>query len=242
MGSELSCVDCCISAIPDGKIDRQAAVHWTRNVRFSIDTALSIELTILILWLAMSFVNGFSLYTIDPSILVPTGGPNVVSHIGWWAIISFTAAWFGASVTKFVPWENPSYAVEMARRYVIFYMILLVISTLSDSVHLGLTGLEIGIRESVLAVQNWGFLIALIVVQSVYLFLKLYILVRCWQYVRLLTPGTGMSPLMDAGKPAGSNSVPRAQVSQAQVPQPVAMVTNVSSRMQNAAGFKPRNN
>ena len=74
-----------------------------------IDLLVGIECILLALWMAMVYVNGFALYTVDPSVVSSTGWAHTVSHLGWWNIIYFVAIYFGLRNTKYVlPPPSPS--------------------------------------------------------------------------------------------------------------------------------------
>ena len=189
----LNFLTCCCQAKHDAK-DKKEAFEILKNFQTGIYTLLIIQLLIDVLWITLSYVNGFALYTIDPSIVVSTGWAHSVSHLGLWFGLEFVAAWLGGQVTSF-PYERTTQkSTEGALRFIIVYLIAHGLSMVADIIHIVLTGLEIGDKESTLYVQNFAFLVAYLVVYIIYLVLiKGWLFYRCIVYYRAIEQYTGTS-------------------------------------------------
>lgn len=153
----------------------------------SVDLLVVIETVLLGLWLMMALVPGFTLYTVDPSIVVSSGWAHSVSHIGWWAMIELIVVVIGHRSTKF-KLQMPGtcrlqLGLEYAEQWLIFHGAAVILAGASDVVHIVLTGLEIGDHESTFYVQQWGWLVAFLIVLCLQLiFVKLPLLWCVFHY------------------------------------------------------------
>jgi hypothetical protein len=190
----LNCLTCCFEArrkpVPKTK---EEAYDVLKNYQTGIYTLLIIQLIIVILWVTLTYVNGFSLYLIDPTVLVSSGWAHSVSHMGLWFVLELIAVWLGAQVTWFSMEIKPQKSTESALRFIVVYLVALVVSMIGDIIHIVLTGLEVGDAESTFYVENWGFLIAFLVGYIVYLVVvKTWLLYRCVVYYKALEEYAGL--------------------------------------------------
>jgi hypothetical protein len=159
----------------------------------SVDLLVIIETVILGLWMMMALVPGFALYTVDPSIVLPSSGwAYSVSHIGWWAMIELIVVVIGHRSTKFklqIPGSKRlQLGLEYAEQWLIFHAVALILAGASDVVHIVLTGLEIGARESTFYVQQGGWLITFLCALCIQLiFVKMPLLWCVYHYRKELT-------------------------------------------------------
>lgn len=201
----LNFLTCCCQAKHEAK-DKRGAYEILKNLQTGIYTLLIIQLLVDVLWITLSYVNGFSLYTVDPSILVSSGWAHSVSHLGLWFALEFIAAWLGGQVTGFSYERTTQKSAESSLRFTIVYLIALGLSMVADIIHIILTGLEIGDKESTLYVQNFAFLIAFLVVYILYLvFVKGWLFYRCIVYYRAVENFSGTSLLFNF-LPGGSST------------------------------------
>lgn len=195
----LNFLTCCLEA-RHGKPVKSSDEAYTvlKNYQMGIYTLLIIQVLVDVLWITMAYVNGFALYTVDPSVVVSTGWAHAVSHLGLWFILEFLSAWLGAQVTWFSLETRPEKSYAAALRFLIVYLIALGTSMVADIVHIVLTGLEVGDDESTFAVENWGFLIAFLVVYILYLvFIKAWLFYRSVVYYRAIQEYTGADLVMN---------------------------------------------
>jgi len=201
----LNFLTCCCQSKHEAK-DKKGAFEILKNFQTGIYTLLIIQLLVDVLWLALSYVNGFALYTVDPSIVVSSGWAHSVSHLGLWFALEFIAAWLGGQVTGFPYERTPQKSAEGSLRFIIVYLIALGLSMIADIIHIILTGLEIGDKESTLYVQNFAFLVAFLVVYIVYLVLiKGWLFYRCVVYYRAIENYSGTSLFFNFLPSSGSS-------------------------------------
>ncbi len=147
----------------------------TQN-KLQIDAMVMIQSVYFSLWLAMSLIGGFALYTIDATIVTPTGWAHAVSHIGWWAIIEYWLSCIGHRATGYLlSYPKSERKLELSGvstvNYDTFYLGFIAIAVVADVVHIVLTFFEMRDMESTFSITNWGFLIAVFVVYIVQLVL-----------------------------------------------------------------------
>lgn len=189
----LNCLTCCFEARrkPTPKT-REEAYDVLKNYQTGLYTLLIIQLIIVILWTTLTYVNGFSLYIVDPSVIVSSGWAHSVSHMGLWFVLELIAIWLGGQITWFAMEMKPAKSTESALRFIILYGVALVISMIGDIIHIVLTGLEVGDAESTFYVENWGFLIAFLSGYIVYLVvIKVWLLYRTVVYYKALEEYAG---------------------------------------------------
>jgi hypothetical protein len=205
----LNCLTCCFEArrkpIPKTK---EEAYDVLKNYQIGIYALLIIQLLIVILWITLSYVNGFSLYVVDPSVATSTGWAHSVSHLGLWFVLELLAIWLGSQITWFSMEIDTSKSIESALRRIIVYLVAHIISMIADIIHIVLTGIEIGDKESTFYVQNWGFLIAFLVGHILYFaFIKTWLIYRCVVYYKALEEYAGLELVFGLFPyPASSNS------------------------------------
>lgn len=203
----LNCFTCCCQARKTpAPANKEVAFDVLKNYQTGIYALLVIQLLVVSLWIALTYVNGFSLYVVDPSVLVSSGWAHSVSHMGLWFLLEYWVGWIGSRITQFDMEKTKDKSVEGSVRRLVIYMIVLVISMIADIIHIVLTGLEIGDAESVLYVENWGFLIAFLVGYILYLvFVKGWLLYRTVVYYRALQEYYGLKLIL-AFLPLSSSS------------------------------------
>lgn len=202
----INCLTCCFQArkVP-APTNREGAFDVLKNYQMGIETLLILQLLVVSLWIILTYVNGFSLYIVDPSVIVSSGWAHSVSHMGLWFLLEYWVGWIGSRMTQFPMEKTTDKAVEGSIRRIIIYMIVLVISMIADIIHIVLTGLEIGDAESTFYVENWGFLIAFLVVYILYLvFIKGWLLYRTVVFYRALEEYYGLRLIFDFLSPTTS--------------------------------------
>lgn len=184
---------CCTARQKPTPKTRDEAYTVLKNYQTGIYTLLIIQLLVVILWITMSYVNGFALYVVDPTVLISSGWAHSVSHLGLWFILELVAIWLGSQVIWFAMEMKPEKSIESALRFLVVYLVAHVVSMVGDIIHIVLTGLEIGDQESTFYVQNWGFLIAFLVVHIIYfLLIKVWLIYRAVVYYKALEEYAGM--------------------------------------------------
>lgn len=178
------------------------------NYRTGIYTLMIAQVLVDILWITLTYVNGFALYVVDPSVAVSTGWAHSVSHMGLWFVLEYLCAWVGGQVTGFSLETRPEKSYAGALRFLIVYLVVLGVSMLGDIAHVVLTGLEIGDKESTFAVENWTFLIVFLVVYILYLvIIKVWIFYRCVVYYRAIQEYSGARLIFNMVPTAGTPDV-----------------------------------
>lgn len=159
--------------------------------KLGIDLLVIIESTLGLLWIAMVFVTGFALYTIDPAVTVSSGWAHSVSHLGWWFMIEFVVILIGQRSTSFTLQLPDSNRLQLslvrAESWLIFHGAALVLAMVSDAVHIVFTGLEIRDHESTFYYDSYGWLIGFLCALILQLvFVKLPLLWCIVQYYKRL--------------------------------------------------------
>lgn len=198
---------CCLQSQYDKPVKTSEDAYTAlKNFQTGIYTLMMVQVLVDILWIALTYVNGFALYVVDPSVVVSTGWAHSVSHMGLWFILEYLCAWTGGQVTGFSLETRPEKSFAGALRFLIIYLIVLSVSMLGDIAHIVLTGLEIGDKESTFAVENWTFLVIFLVVYILYLvIIKVWIFYRCVVYYRAIQAYSGAS-LVFGLLPSGSSA------------------------------------
>ncbi len=198
MGASISCDDCCCGGTRHerefvaGRDKLSGKTIWAilTNNQIIIELLLAIQLIYICLWIALSFISGFALYTVDASVLSPTGWGHSISHFGWWLIIEVVLAWFLKGCTKFslVPPNQKSLdrlqmSAARARETLLFDGVFVFLTIWADIAHMILTAWEIGDNESTLALANMVFLCAYFGILIAYsIVIKPYLLWRIRVY------------------------------------------------------------
>jgi hypothetical protein len=197
---------CCLQSRHDKPVKTSDDAYTVlKNYQTGIYTLMLIQVLVDILWITLTFVNGFALYVVDPSVVVSTGWAHSLSHMGLWFVLEYLCAWLGGQVTGFALEKSPEKSFSGALRFLIVYMVVLSVSMLGDVAHIVLTGLEVGDKESTFAVENWTFLIIFLVVYILYLvIIKVWIFYRCVVYYRGLQEYSGASLVFNM-VPSGSS-------------------------------------
>jgi len=196
----LNLFTCCFRAARVDLTEKnpQDGFNILKNYQTGIYTLLVIQVLIAILWIILSFVNGFALYTVDPSVIQSSGWGHSISHIGFWFVLEFLVCWVGSQVTAFSMEKNQEKSVEGSLRFLIIYFIILGISMVADATHIILTGLEIGSAESTFYVENFAFLVAFLVGYILYLvIIKVWLFYRTVVYYQALQDYTGVKMIFD---------------------------------------------
>lgn len=138
-----------------------------------IDTLVFIETTLFCIWMLFSLIQGFSLYNGTP-------GPSTVSNFAWWAVIQAIVMQLGARSTGFKLNVSSDLtmlelAVASARKFLLFYIIMLCLAVVANIIHLSLLIAELVNGSGTLATTNsgfgWAFLALLIMLVIVDIFL-----------------------------------------------------------------------
>lgn len=131
---------------------------------------VSFEAVLFALWMAMVYVTGFALYTVDPSIVVSTGWAHAVSHLGWWNIIELVSVGVGLFSSAGYALASPrtsnrlQFSIDKSMMWCVIHFAVVCIAIVADVTHTVLTGLEMGDAESTFYVQSWGFLLAFLII------------------------------------------------------------------------------
>lgn len=133
-------------------------------------------------WQNFSFVPGFALY--DGSVVFGTP----VSHFGWWTTVQFwviiagaVAPYFGLHLPRSA--NKLQYPVMATQQYLIFYGIFLAIGIAVDLANVGVSLNEIAQCSSSLCVNQWGFLLAFIIMIGCRIvFVDAYLVFCVWCY------------------------------------------------------------
>jgi hypothetical protein len=140
-------MDCCLGGPRQAKeFDKNAGLDSAQiatlltNNQVGIVVLVIFQVILAALWLAMSLVQGFSLYD-------GTGGhAHPVSHFGWWIIAELIVICIGVAAPYFTLAANKSkkleFHVNRARNYLVFYMAMLGIGILFNTVHASLSIVE----------------------------------------------------------------------------------------------------
>lgn len=214
----LNLFTCCFRAkrVEAAEKNEKDGYSILKNYQTGIYTVLVIQVLIAILWIILTFVNGFALYTVDPSVAVSSGWGHSISHMGFWFVLEFLVCWVGAQVTAFSMDKDKEKSIEASLRFLIIYFIILAISMLADIAHIILTGFEIGSAESTFYVENFAFLVAFLVGHILYLVvIKVWLFYRTVVYYEALQefsdvkmvfdflPYTSMKDIENAGRGGG---------------------------------------
>jgi hypothetical protein len=163
--AEPSCADvCCLPRDANSvqAMDNWQAVTLLTLTQVGVNTIVTIEVVLHIIWIMLDLVPGFALYD------GPVGSVSAYTHTGWWMAIDLIVIAVGAVSVYFglsyVPAEN---VVErgLARNenWIIMYMIMLGIGVISLLVHAILSLFEVASCTSTLCVNNQWVLIGFIV-------------------------------------------------------------------------------
>ncbi len=179
MGARISCADCCcprsrnekqFGAGRDRLDDMSIWVILTNN-QISIDVLLSLQITLLLLWIAMCYLHGFALYEVDTTILQPTGWGHSVSNLGWWLMIEVFLSWFLRGNTKFnlaPPNGKMQLSAADARTCLLFGMCFAALTFISNLGHVITLAFELHDAESTFTIHNQAFLIIFLIGMALY--------------------------------------------------------------------------
>lgn len=159
--------------------DSESVYMLLMSNALGIDTLVFIESMLYSIWMLFSLIQGFALYNGNP-------GAGTVSNIAWWAVIEFVVLQLGARATGFklnlsADMSMLELAVASARKFLLFYVIMLCLAVVANIVHLSLLIAELVRGSGTLATTNpgfgWAFLALLIMLVIVDVFLAVRALV-----------------------------------------------------------------
>jgi len=131
-------------------------------------------------WSFLPIVNGFGRYD-----AAPPASFHAVSHTGWWLAIEFFVVLFGVFAVLFTVQRverGIALALLLTRRWLNFWMALVVGGIAANIVHLVASALEYSDCRSTLCLENGGFLIAMIVICAVLICVELFELYGIYRY------------------------------------------------------------
>lgn len=133
-----------------------------RRSQTVLRAALWFHMLLIAFWVSMTIVRGFGYY--DAS---PPASFNVISHVGFWALIEVFVLGIGFMASTFdVDVNAKNFHLAQARtiEFLTLWTIILVGGIGANIVHLVASALELSDCRSTLCMLNSGFLIAMMVV------------------------------------------------------------------------------